>query len=81
MGARSNKPQPPPMLAILTAATLHAAAPLSIPEPPAAPMPAICLAIAPRLVESVTDGVLNRKQAVAIFQQCLKDFNGKGVQY
>lgn len=44
-------------------------------------MPAICLAIAPRLVESVTDGVLNRKQAAAIFQQCLKDFNGKGVQY
>jgi hypothetical protein len=69
------------MLAILTAATLHAAAPASIPEPPKAGMPAICLAIAPRLVESVGDGVLTRKQAAAVFKQCLQDFNGQGVQY
>jgi hypothetical protein len=69
------------MFAILTAASLQAAPPASIPEPPKAPMPAICLAIAPRLVESVGDGVLSRKQAAGIFMQCLHDFKGQGVQY
>lgn len=44
-------------------------------------MPAICLAIAPRLVESVSDRVLTRKQAAAVFMQCLHDFAGRGVQY
>ena len=69
------------MLALITAVTLNAAPPRSIPEPPRQTMPAICLALAPKLVDSVAEGLLTRKQAAGIFMECLKEFKGQGAQY
>lgn len=69
------------MFALITAASLNVAPPRSIEEPPRQPMPAICLALAPKLVDSVAEGLLTRKQAAGIFMECLTEFKGQGAQY
>jgi len=69
------------MLALITAFTLSTTPPRSIPEPPRQSMPAICLALAPKLVDSVAEGLITRKQAAGIFMECLKEFKGQGAQY
>lgn len=52
-----------------------------MPPPAREPVPAICLALAPKLVDSVAEGLITRKQAGGIFMECLKEFKGKGAQY
>lgn len=69
------------MLALLTAVTLSTTPPTATPPPAREPVPAICLALAPKLVDSVAEGLITRKQAGGIFMECLKEFKGKGAQY
>ena len=69
------------MLNLIASATLHLAVVAPIDEPPRQPIPVICLALAPKLVEHVAEGVITRKQAGDIFTECLKRFQGQGVQF
>ena len=69
------------MLALITAASLSAASPPVSLDPLRQPKPVICLALAPRLVDSVEEGIITRDQAAGIFLECLKQYKGKGAQY
>lgn len=53
---------------------LIATASLQMPPPPDA-MPAICLAIAPSLVQAVNHGSLSRGDAISTFRDCLREFS------
>ena len=55
---------------------LLATASLQMPPPPDA-MPAICLAIAPSLVEAVNKGTITRHDAISTFRDCLREFGSK----
>jgi hypothetical protein len=69
------------MIALLTAASLAMPPPQVVPETPRETIPVICLALAPKLVDSVAEGLITRKQAAGIFTECLKEFKGQGAQF
>lgn len=53
---------------------LVATASLQMPPPPDA-MPAICLAIAPSLVQAVNNRTITRTDAISTFRDCLREFS------